>query len=85
MVFYACIHVLQHLHAADSCFIAIDATFFYLSDEELCQGCQKRYTDDSSSDQECWVGCDFYWCADLAAKSDSTLEENTRKHPCTKK
>lgn len=56
---YACKCMLQHLHAADSCFIAIVATCSYHSDEEQCQGCQKRYIDDRSSDQECWVGCDL--------------------------
>ena len=45
-------------------------------DEELCQGCQIRYDIDSSSDQECWIGCDFcwrwwhYWCASLTEMPD---------------
>ena len=43
---------------------------------------EERKCVDSSSDKECWIGCDVFWrwwhylCADLAGMPGPTLGEN---------
>ena len=51
----------------------------------MCQRCHPKHCDDSSSDKECWIRCDFCWrwwhyrCGSFAGVPDSTLGENTWK------